>query len=238
MSSIDPKSIKSVRFGDKQIWPIRREVLDRGYIELIDQMGDDNRPIDAARVSFNKTADQYSEKQNDGLRRFLLEHDHGTPFEHLYFTFRVKAPVIVWWHWVRHRVASYNFISGRYVPFDETEVYVPTEWRLQSKDNKQGSDGVLVEEVGEEYCRRVGALYLDCFELYQDMLDAGVAKEQARLVLPFGACYYEAYVTMNARSLENFLRLRRAGDAQSEIRDYGEALFEILHETCPKTFPK
>ena len=81
------------------------------------------------------------------------------------------------------------------------------------------------------------ALYEAAFELYKDMLDNGVAREQARLVLPFGACYYEAIVQMNARSLQNFLALRRSGDAQSEIRDYADAIYAIVHESHPRIFP-
>lgn len=231
---------------------LRRDVLDRGYVELIDYMGTDDAPVDAARVSFGKRAEQYTPEQNDRLAEYLQDHNHETPFEMITFKFRVKAPVLVWWHWVRHRIASYNFISGRYVPFDETEVYRVDEdkWRLQSKSNKQGSSGEFLPEVanrddpdswapnnGVAIDRAVTKLYEQAFKLYQSMLDTGIAREQARLVLPFGACYYEAIVQMNARSLANFLHLRRGGDAQSEIRDYADALHSIVHETHPRTFP-
>lgn len=215
----------------------RREVLDRGFVELIDFMGDDDAVVDAARVSFGKSAHQYTDEQNERLTKFLRDHNHGTPFEMVTFKFRVKAPVLVWWHWVRHRIASYNFISGRYVPFDETEVHRPAAWRRQDPNVKQGSFGsfdgkqaLLFDALREE-------LYAQAFALYQQMLDAGVAREQARLVLPFGACFYEAIVQMNARSLGNFLALRRGGDAQSEIRDYAEAVYSIVHETHPRIFP-
>lgn len=218
----------------------RIEVLDRGYVELIDFMGDNDAHIDAARVSFDKTADQFTDEQNDKLSNYLLAHNHTTPMEMVTFKFRVKAPVIVWWHWVRHRIASYNFVSGRYVPFDETEVYTPrgSDWRVQSKSNKQGSEpGLFCSELTDCFDERRDAIYQAAFELYEDMLREGMAREQARLVLPFGACYYEAIVQMNARSLANFLHLRRGGDAQSEIRDYADALYAIVHETHPRIFP-
>jgi len=214
------------------------DVLDRGKVELIDFMGDDDAPVDAARVSFGRSANQFTDEQNEKLTQYLIEHGHTTPFEMVTFKFRVKAPVVVWWHWVRHRIASYNFISGRYVPLDETEVYTPDEWRAQSATNKQGSDGIVGDEVLTRiFNRRRDELYTKAFELYQQMLTAGVAREQARLVLPFGACYYEAIVQMNARSLQNFLALRRGGDAQSEIRAYADALYLIVHQTHPRIFP-
>lgn len=217
----------------------RVDVLDRGYVELIDFMGDDDAPVDAARVSFGRSANQFTDEQNEKLTNYLIDHNHTTPFEMVTLKFRVKAPVIVWWHWVRHRIASYNFISGRYVPLDETEVYRPasTEWRQQSKSNKQGSDGTMDSQYGMLINKEIDDLYETAFELYERMLNQNVAREQARLVLPFGACYYEAIVQMNARSLQNFLTLRRGGDAQSEIRDYADALYEIVHETHPRIFP-
>jgi len=216
---------------------IRESVLDDGYVELIDFMGDDNAPIDAARVSFGKDSSQFTDAQNDSLRKYLLAHKHETPFEMVTFKFRMRAPVVVWWHVVRHRIASYNFISGRYTEFSETEVYKPTEWRLQSKDNKQGSSGeVAGPGVEAHFNLQRDALYDQAFTLYDIMLKAGVAREQARLVLPFGAVYYDAIVQMNGRSLMNFLRLRTSGDAQSETRAYADAIKRIVQKTHPKTF--
>lgn len=80
--------------------PIKKEVLDKGYIELIDYMGDDDAPVDAARVSFAKSAENYTKEQNDKLTKYLLDHNHGTPFEMITYKFRVHAPVLVWWQWV------------------------------------------------------------------------------------------------------------------------------------------
>ena len=224
----------------------KRLVLDRGYVELIDYMGDDDAPVDAARVSFAKSADNYTEEQNDRLTRYLLEHNHGTPFEMVTFKFRVHAPVMVWWHWVRHRMASYNFVSGRYVPFDEDQFYeiCSDQWRLQSKSNKQGSEGLLDPDrnpdggdCGRDLSSLLRLHIIDSFALYRRALRAGVAKEQARIFLPFAACYYTAIVQMNARSLMNFLALRRDGHAQSEIRNYADAMHAIVSVTHPRLFP-
>jgi len=213
-------------------------VLDHGYVELVDHMGDDDAPVDAARVSFAKAASNYTTEQNDKLTQYLIEHDHGTPFEMVTFKFRVHAPVVVWWQWVRHRMASYNFVSGRYVPFDDEQVHHPVAWRLQSKTNKQGSAAgeFLPEDVARRVDAQVALLRRDCFKLYGDLLAAGVAKEQARLVLPGFAMYYTAIVQMNARSLMNFLRLREDAHAQEEIRLYAQAVRLIVARTHPRLF--
>ncbi len=217
----------------------RREVLDSGFVELIDFMGDDDAPVDAARVSFEKSANQYTTEQNDRLMRFLIDNEHGSPLEMVTFKFRVSAPVVVWWHWVRHRMSNFNFASGRYIPFKENRVYIPTSWRIQSKTNKQGSDpdARLSPELSEEFNKRRDDLYLAAYGLYNEMLEHGVAREQARLVLPFAAVYYEAIFQANARSLMNFIALREKPDAQLEIREYAKAIKSIVSETHPRIFP-
>lgn len=212
-------------------------VLDRGYVDLIDFMGDDDAHIDAARVSFAKSAAQFTETQNDGLSNYLSSHNHTTPAEMAVFKFRVKAPVIAWWHWVRHRMASYNFVSGRYVPYEDDEVYTPTQWRKQSKDNKQGSSGDFLEQGVADFINNArDDLYEKQFELYQYILAQGGAREEARLVIPFAAVYYEAIFMTNARSLKNFIDLRNAPDAQFEIREYAAAIQSIVSKTHPRIF--
>lgn len=216
---------------------LRRQVLGDGFVELIDHLGGEDAPVDAARVSFGKRASEFTPAKNDRLVKYLLEHNHTTPFEMVVYKFRVRAPVVVWWHWVRHRMASYNFISGRYVPFEETDVHrVPNDgWRKQSASNKQGSSGELADPTtGAWYNAEIDKLYTHAFNLYRSMLADGVAREQARLVLPFAAVYYEAIVQMNARSLANFITLRTGGDAQSEIRCYAEAVRDIVREFHPR----
>ena len=218
---------------------LRRYVLDKGSVELIDFMGDDDAPVDAARVSFDSKAADYPEHKNDKLFRYLMDHAHKSPTEMMVAKFRVVAPVVVWWHWVRHRMASYNFVSGRYVPFDEDQFMevAANEWRLQSTNNKQGSDGLLNAGAGHVLSGHLINHTRNSFELYHAALKLGVAREQARLFLPFAACYYPAIVQMNASSLLNFLFLRRGGDAQSEIRAYADAVHSILTETHTRIFP-
>jgi thymidylate synthase (FAD) len=217
---------------------LHSKVLDDGYVELIDFMGNADAVVDAARVSFGRRASTETPEKNARLLRYLREHHHDSPFEMVAYKFRVRAPVVVWWHWVRHRVASYNFISGRYVPFTETSVYrvANNAWRKQSGSNKQGSaPGEFIDEtLGAYYNEQISDLYREAFAIYEDMLGNGVAREQARLVLPFGAVYYDAIVMMNARSLANFIRLRAAPDAQDEIRAYADAVRGIVAEKHPQ----
>lgn len=214
-------------------------VLDEyGSVELIDYMGEEDAVVDAARVSFAKQASNYTPEENLRLLRYLIKHNHESPFEMVTFKFRIKAPVIVWWHWVRHRIASYNFASGRYIPFREDECYRPTEWRMQSSSNKQGSDPTKKLDPGlsDLFSDRRDSLYEQCYELYEDMLEAGIAKEQARLVLPFAAVHYEAIWQVNCRSLTNFLVLRMGEDAQQEIRDYANAMCNLVRTSHPNLF--
>lgn len=222
----------------------RREVLDKGYVELIDFMGDEDAVVDAARVSYASRAAAHTEEENARLLAYLIAHKHTTPFEMCVFKMRIKAPVIVWWQFVRHRLASYNFVSGRYTKLKEVYRVADDAWRLQSTTNKQGSSAEFLPATDETdwmYCgsymsAMVGDLYQKAFDLYNHMLDAGVAREQARLVLPFAACYYEAIVCMNARSLMNFLSLRQDSHAQSEIQAYANAIRDIVSTTHPKLF--
>lgn len=218
---------------------LRMNVLDAfGFVELVDYMGEEDAVVDAARVSFDKLASEYTPEENSRLLSYLIKHEHGSPFEMIEYKFRIQAPVIVWWQWVRHRVASYNFISGRYVPFDETKCYKPNVWRIQSKTNKQGSEaGVFLgNPLSDLFSARRDKLYEQAYKLYEDMLRAGVSKEEARLVLPFAAVHYQALWKINARSLMNFLHLRLGADAQEEIRMYANAICNIVRTTHPTLF--
>jgi thymidylate synthase (FAD) len=155
-----------------------------------------------------------------------MRHRHTSPFEQVEFKFRVRAPVLVWWQWSRHRMGHYNAQSGRYTPFKEDDFYVPLAWRRQSKDNKQGSEGTLDPAEAEPLTAALLAHYQQGFNLYEQALAAGVAKEQARLFLPGFAVYYTWIVKTDAHNLMHFLSLRMAPDAQEEIRVYAQAIYE------------
>ncbi len=199
-------------------------VLDKGWIELQDMMGNDLAIANAARVSF--LGESKGSEKDKRLLFYLLRHRHTSPFEQVEFKFRVRAPLLVWWQWARHRTWHYNAQSGRYTPFTENDFYVPLSWRRQSQDNKQGSEGEIDPVEAEALTTELLALYDKSFALYEKALSAGVAKEQARLFLPGFAVYYTWIVKTDAHNLMHFLSLRMAPDAQAEIRAYAQAIYE------------
>jgi thymidylate synthase (FAD) len=212
----------------------RVEVLDQGWIELQDVMGNDLAIVNAARVSF--LGESKGDEADKKLLFYLLRHRHTTPFEQVEFKFRVRAPVLVWWQWVRHRTWHVNAQSGRYTPFQHYDFYHPSIWRRQSESNKQGSEG----EIGPEDASRLSELWTEhcdrSFKLYQRALEAGVAKEQARLFLPGFGAYYTWICKVDAHNLMHFLSLRMAPDAQAEIRAYAQAIYHrFFKPTLPWT---
>jgi thymidylate synthase (FAD) len=209
----------------------RVNVLDKGWIELIDIMphpatniSGDLAIVNAARVSFlGESKGDIADKK---LLFYLLKHRHTTPFEMVELKFRVRAPLITWWQWARHRAASYNAQSGRYTPFEENDFYVPDVWRKQSKDNKQASEGQVSDEDNIELTDDLIKHYEEGFHLYKKALDTGVSKELARLFLPGFSVYYTWIVKQDVHNLMHFLKLRMADDAQYEIRVYAKAIYE------------
>lgn len=202
----------------------RVEVLDKGWVELQDLMGDDLAIVNAARVSF--LGESKGSAQDKKLLFYLLRHRHTSPFEQVEFKFRVRAPLLVWWQWVRHRTWNFNAQSGRYTPFQEDDFYVPAVWRRQAKDNKQGSEGTIDPAEDQRLTGELIAHYEHGYRLYEQALAAGVAKEQARLFLPGFSVYYTWVAKIDAHNLMHFLALRMAPDAQEEIRVYAQAIYD------------
>ncbi len=209
----------------------RVEVLDKGWIELIDLMphpasavSGDLAIVNAARVSF--LGESKGAQRDKRLLFYLLRHRHTSPFEMVEFKFRVRAPLVTWWQWVRHRTWNMNAQSGRYTPFQENDFYVPSVWRRQSADNKQASEGSLEEQPSGELTKKLLAHYEEGYRLYSQALERGVSKEMARLFLPGFSVYYTWVTKIDAHNLMHFLRLRMAGDAQYEIRVYADAIYQ------------
>jgi len=212
-------------------------VLDKGEVTLINSMGGDLSVIAAARVSNGVNYEEASkgEEADQKLINFLIKHRHGTPFEHATFQFYIKCPLFVRSEWHRHRMASYNEISGRYVEY-EPEFYIPSSFRKQSKDNKQGSIEVDSDALWQNYpWALVESHTLDAYARYKSLIEWGVAKEMARMVLPANL-YTQFYMTVNARALMNFISLRSADDAQWEIRQYGLTMRNMFQEQMPMTY--
>ncbi len=202
----------------------RVNVLDKGWIELQDLMGNDLAIVNAARTSF--LGESKGTDKDKKLLFYLMEHRHTSPFEQVEFKFRVRAPVVTWWQWVRHRTWNFNAQSGRYVAFEEDDFYVPAVWRKQSPSNKQASLGQLSESEGQLLFDALGEHYARGYALYKQALEAGVARELARVFLPGFAVYYTWVAKVDAHNLMHFLHLRMAQEAQYEIRVYAEVIYE------------
>jgi thymidylate synthase (FAD) len=183
----------------------------KGFVELLDSMGNDLTAVNAARVSYNKESAVLDDKAKK-LINYLMKNKHGTPFEHNSFTFRIKAPLFVVQQWERHRMASYNEESGRYIEM-RPEFYCPAGPSQEYYTEKAESD----------------------YGYYRVLLSRGETKERARIVLPL-SLYKSFWFTCNARSLMNFLSLRNDDHAQSEIRAYARDIEEIFREVMPETW--
>lgn len=207
------------------------KVLDNGFVKLVDFLGGDLRAVDSARVSFGSVSK--GETQDRKLIEYLLEHGHLSPFEHSVFQFHIKCPIFVARQWMRHRIASYNEISARYTEVHD-EFYYPDAFRAQDRSNRQGSlpsSALDQDKMKAIYDRAIKASY----SAYKELLDAGAAREMARMVLPV-AQYTQFYWSVNARALLNFLDLRADSHAQHEIRRYAEAIQDMFREKMPWTW--
>ncbi len=201
-------------------------VLDDGFVRLVDYMGDDAAVVQAARVSYG--AGTKALRDDRGLIRYLLRHGHTTPFEMCELKLHVRVPMDAWRQWIRHRTASVNEYSTRYsVAIDAAVATAPDQWRLQAADNKQGSAGFLDPEAGALLSGEEADLHEQARAVYNDRLEAGVAREQARKDLPL-CTYTEAYWKMDLHNLLHFLALRMDPHAQLEIRRYAEVIGEEI----------
>ncbi len=204
-----------------------------GSIDLIDSMGDDLSIVNAARVSFGKRKD-HLDKSDEGLLKYLAEHKHTTPFEHVTFTFHIKCPLFIARQWHRHRTWSYNEISRRYTS-ENIEFYVPAVIRCQdTKENLQGSDGELSGSESILVSNIIAYHSNHALSLYEKLLEKNVANEMARMVLPQNM-YTEFYATVDLHNLAHFLRLRCDSHAQWEIQQYANAIVELVKPIVPNS---
>jgi len=209
-------------------------VLDHGFVRLDDAMATDLSVVNAARVSFARRKDEMDDS-DAGLIRFLMRDRHGTPFEHNAFRFHIRCPIFVAREWFRHRVGSFNEFSMRYARATD-DFYVPEPEDVRSQVGKPGAysfepvDPELAERTREE----LREVYEHAYATYERLVEAGVARELARAVMPVGA-YTEFFWTVNARALMNFLSLRAAETAQREIRRYAEACETFFADVMPIT---
>lgn len=212
--------------------PNAKFVLDnnKGWIALLRHSGEEIDIVNAARVSFGKLKKEFDEKDKV-LLKFLIDEEHFAPLEHETMTFLVHCPIYVRGQWHRHRTFSYNEISRRYTEVD-MELYTPINYRVQSENNKQASiDGQNIDnnntavEIMEDANKHA-------LQVYESLLKLGVCREQARGVLPQNMMT-TFYMTGNLRNVLHFLSLRMDEHAQWEIRQYANAMHDILKEIYP-----
>lgn len=213
----------------------RVNVLDAGYVELVDHKGSDAAVLNAARVSYDNESKTGQDPAADSkLLRYLLANDHTSPFEHVVFTFEVKAPILVFRQWHRHRTWSYSEVSARYTELD-MGYYVPDVAQIttQSASNKQmrtaeqHPDAAELRAIIDRACRESDIVY-------RHLLAQGCPRELARGVLPVNT-YSRMAATVDLHNLLGFLRLRLHAHAQYEIRVYAEAMLKLIEPVVPVT---
>lgn len=218
--------------GLNEILGVAIPVIDQGFIRVVDYMGTDESIVQAARVSYGQGTKRIHEDR--GLIRYLMRHNHTTPFEMCELKLHVRVPMDCWRQWIRHRTANVNEYSTRYsIAIDAAHRTEPSQWRLQSGANRQGSAGFLEVEKGVTLSRREAELHELARSAYEERLGFGVAREQARKDLPLST-YTEAYWKIDLHNLLHFLALRLNEAAQYEIREYARVIgYEIVRKWCP-----
>ena len=220
---------------------MKTKVLDKGFIEVIDSLGNDLTVVNSARVSFGKRKSVWNASDRR-LVKFLAKYKHYSPFRHLQVQFHIKAPEFVMRQWYKHVVGiettsnsstkdhAWNEISGRYVEY--SDFYIPANFRAQSSDNKQASEGLVKDQESAE------KLWSDAqqksIESYEKMIEMGMAKEQARSILPL-TVYTQVWWTASFQSIMNFIELRDEATAQIEIQEYARVLKKIMLNVFPET---
>ncbi|MCX6149674.1 MAG: FAD-dependent thymidylate synthase [Ignavibacteriales bacterium] len=211
------------------------KVLKDGFVRVIDYLGSDESIVQAARVSYGKGTKKL--REDEALIRYLIRHQHTTPLEMCEIKLHLRVPMDCWRQWIRHRTANVNEYSTRYsIAIDAAETTAPEEWRKQAITNRQGSEGFLSEDTGEELTQRESELHKMTRDVYNKRIEAGVAREQARKDLLLST-YTEAYWKIDLHNLLHFLELRMEVNAQLEIRKYAEVICnEIVKRWCPITW--
>lgn len=220
------------------------DVLDKGYVKLVDIMGSDLSIVNAARVSYDKESQEFDSK-DERLLEFLIREGHTSPFRHAAMTFEVYAPLFVARQWWKYAVASthiddqngWNESSRRYIT-EEEEFYIPAEneWRSKPENSKQGSGKPIGDDDGSILTKRLNRVVHESISLYRGALNMGVAPEIARLFLPAYAMYVRWRWTVSLQGVMTFLEQRMEHDAQVEIQQYAFAVKDFVAEHFPNSF--
>lgn len=214
------------------------QVLDHGYVRFIELWGSDERIIEAARMSTNKGFQGWD--SDEKLLAYLYDHKHATPFEMAGMVIEVKAPIFVFREWHRHRTQSYNEMSARYIPLPDDN-YLPSIERIvtgaapSGNRQAQGTGTPADATKAQDWLRAVRAIYQGAQSVYELGLSLGVPKELARLSVPV-ARYSRMRASANLRNWLAFLTLRLAPNAQWEIRQYAQAVGNLVADSFPRTW--
>jgi thymidylate synthase (FAD) len=206
-----------------------------GYVRYVDHLGSDQRIVQTARHSYAQGSK--GDEADKKLLFYLYKNRHTSPFEQCSITFEIKFPIFLMRQFVRHRTYRLNEVSARYTQLPE-EYYLPREWRKQNtQGNLQGStpftDGTDLFQQ-EHLTNLAKSVYDFAHRAYTTLIDAGVANEQARMVLPV-AIYTKIFVNCDLHNLTHFLRLRLDAHAQAEMREVAGAMATIAHQLFPWT---
>jgi thymidylate synthase (FAD) len=221
----------------------KKDVLDHGYVRLVDVLGNDLSVVNAARVSYDKESQEF-EDRDEKLINFLIREGHISPFRHAALTFEVYAPLFVARQWWKYAVSSthvddqngWNESSRRYIT-EEEEFYIPSasSWRSKPENSKQGSGDALNPSIGFHYTNKLKEAIHDGVALYHEAMNDNVAPEIARLFLPAYAMYVRWRWTVSLQGVMTFLDQRLEHDAQWEIQQYARAVNDLTKEAFPRT---
>lgn len=221
------------------------DVLDKGYVRLVDTLGSDLTIANAARVSYAKESKSLTDR-DIRLIKFLAREDHTSPFRHAMLQFEVYAPLMVarqWWKYIvgsSHQegigdsLNAWNESSRRYIT-EQAEFYIPQkdEWRSIPENSKQGSGPCIDWELGKEYTKKLMDYADDGLKLYTQAMQDNICAEQARLFLPAYGLYVRWYWTASLQSVAHFIQQRIEKDAQKEIQEYAKAILELSKAAYP-----
>jgi len=210
------------------------KVLDHGFVRVVDKMGADSSIVQAARISYGEGTKHTS--QDRSLIRYLMRHKHTSPFEMCEIKLHIKMPIFVARQWIRHRTANINEYSARYSLMPD-EFYIPEEKDIahQSVDNKQGRGDALSHADARQVKKLIEDQSKAAYAAYENMLEKGVARELARVVLPQNI-YTQFYWKCDLHNLLHLIALRSHSTAQFEVREYSNAIEEIVKEWMPITY--
>lgn len=220
---------KNISWEDVQNDPMARCIGPGGFVVLKETMGSDKTVVESARVSYGEGTKSVSDDRS--LIRYLLRHSHTSPFEMCEARFLISCPIFVMRQIIRHRTANVNEISGRYSILPNSYFY-PDELNYQSSDNKQGRDQPMTEDAVDKWLQKYTKCVDLCRETYEDGINSGMSREQARIALPVSQ-YTTFYWKCDLHNIMHFLRLRMDSHAQKEVRDFADAMYDLLKDKFP-----